>query len=537
MFENEEKTSVSINDGINNNSQNSQNDNFYEDFDENIKKEKKEFENNKQKEIEDLKQIKIVCPKCKHFPLIEFKNNNKIYIKCNCTETSFLNIREFKRIYMTKRDIVILCKKHNQKFISYCCDCKQDICKKCIETNEHQNQTIQYYIIDNRIIEAIKKAIDDFIKKRDEEMKKNSNEQKKTNPDDECVIEILIVLINYYNYDPNSIDSIEISCKNFMDTINNAYNFLDDFINHRNEKYNDINNANDIMTKEKKIINSRIDINTIEQEPYLIGQLVIIDISEQNFYDLRIFEGKHFTSLTVLKLEENNIYKIDSLMKADTFDLLDEFSLARNKIDDDELFKHIDKFNSQFPKLAFFNIYGNYLTDYNIFKKFGKLKLRKLYIGANRFEKNAIDEDIFFPNLDKEFGASNGVFNKKTIKYLSHLKFENLEEIYLQGNGLDSLDFLQYLNCKNLKVLWLYKNYIQEYKSILEYKEKYKNMEDINLKYNKINNIDDIKDFVAKFPNFKFLYLSGNPINLDYFEQNAKKKEIKQINDKLYLEL
>ena len=78
MFENEEKTSVSINDGINNNSQNSQNDNFYEDFDENIKKEKKEFENNKQKEIEDLKQIKIVCPKCKHFPLIEFKNNNKI---------------------------------------------------------------------------------------------------------------------------------------------------------------------------------------------------------------------------------------------------------------------------------------------------------------------------------------------------------------------------------------------------------------------------------------------------------------------------
>ena len=53
-------------------------------------------------------------------------------------------------------------------------------------------------------------------------------------------------------------------------------------------------------------------------------------------------------------------------MKAHTFDLLDEFSLARNKIDDNELFKHIDKFNSQFPKLTFFNIYGNYLTDYNI---------------------------------------------------------------------------------------------------------------------------------------------------------------------------
>lgn len=537
MNDNEENTIVPMNDGINNDSQNNQSIFFYEVYDENIKKEIKEIENNKQEEIEDLKQIKIICSKCKHFPLLEFKNNNKINIICKCKTIVNFNIREFKQEYMAKRDIEILCKKHNQKFISYCCDCKQDICKKCLETNEHQNQTIQNYMIDKRIVEAIKNAIDDYKKKSDEERKKNSNEQKKISPDDECVIEILIVLIDYYNYNPNSIDYIEISCKNFMDTINNAYNFLDDFINHRNEKYNNIINANFNMTKEEKIINNRIDINTIEQEPDLIGQLVKIDISEQNFYDLRIFEGKHFTSLIVLKLEENNIYKIDSLMKADTFDLLDEFSLARNKIDDEELFKHIDKFNSQFPKLAFFNIYGNYLTDYNIFKKFGKLKLRKLYIGANRFEKNAIDEDIFFPNLDKEFGASNGVFNKKTIKYLSHLKFENLEEIYLQGNGLDSLDFLKYLNCKNLKVLWLYKNYIQEYKSILEYKEKYKNMEDINLKYNKINNIDDIKDFVAKFPNFKFLYLSGNPINLDYFEQNAKKKEIKQINDKLYLEL
>ena len=530
-----------MNDESNINIQNSQmSRNFYEQYDDMKEKEKKEIELNKQKEIDNLKNLKIVCPNCKRFPLLIFKNNNKINIICKCTTTDSYNIREFKQKYMTKGDIEILCEKHNHKFISYCCDCKQDICKKCIETNEHQNQIIQHYMIENRSrkIENIKKVIDDYEKKIDEEREKNSNEQKKTSPDDECLIEIFKVLIDYYNYRQNSIDSIEISCKNFMDTINNAYNFLDDFINHRNEEYNDINNANFNMTKEEIIINSRIDINTIRQEPDLIGQIVKIDISEQDFYDLTIFEGKHFTSLIVLKLEENNIYKIDSLMKADIFDLLDELSLARNKIDDDELFKHIDKFNSQFPKLSFFNIYGNYLTDYKIFKKFGELKeLRKLYIGANRFEKNAIDEDISFPKLDKEFGASNGVFNKKTIKYLSHLKFENLEEIYLQGNGLDSLDFLNYLNCKNLKVLWLYKNYIQEYRSILEYKEKYKNMEDINLKYNKINNIDDINDFVAKFPNLKYLYLSGNPINLDYFELNAKKEEIKQINDKLYLEL
>ena len=65
---------------------------------------------------------------------------------------------------MAKRDIEILCEKHNQKFISYCYDCKQDICKKCLETNEHQ--TIQDYMIDNRRIEAIKNIIDDYKKKK-----------------------------------------------------------------------------------------------------------------------------------------------------------------------------------------------------------------------------------------------------------------------------------------------------------------------------------------------------------------------------------
>jgi hypothetical protein len=342
-------------------------------------------------------------------------------------------------------------------------------------------------------------------------------------------------LIDYYYYDYRAYENNEIPCKNYMDTINNAYNFLDVLQNqnHRNEDNNFI--LNDSKTEMKISYTSRMDLEKIEHNPKLLEQLIRINITEQNFYDLKIFEGKHFSALKELKLEENNIFTIDSLMKAGTFDLLDEFSLARNKIDDNELLKHLDKFGSKFPKLTFFNIYGNYLTDYNIFKKLtGLQELKKLYIGANKFEKNEIEEDIFFPKLE-EFGASDGVFNNNTIKCLSHFKFENLIEIYLQGNGLNSLNFLKYLNCKDLKVLWLYNNYIQDYKSMLNYD--FKKMEDINLKYNIINNIDDIIGFIKEYKFLKYLYLSKNPINLNYSEKKIKNKEIEKVNNNLILDL
>ena len=188
----------------------------------------------------------------------------------------------------------------------------------------------------------------------------------------------------------------------------------------------------------------------------------IIKIKEQNFYDLKIFEGKTFSKLTELYLEENNITNIDSLMNAGRFESLKELSFARNKINDAELLKHIDKFNYQFPKLEFLSLFFNDLTDYNIFKKISKLKeLKILHLGSNKFEKNKIEEDISFPKLE-ELGVSYNVFNDKTIKYLSHFKFENLKELYLQNNDLSSLNFLSSLNCKNLKVLWLYYNHLTE---------------------------------------------------------------------------
>jgi len=278
-----------------------------------------------------------------------------------------------------------------------------------------------------------------------------------------------------------------------------------------------------------------IELNDIEEKKDLIDKVIQINISEQNFYDLKIFEGKHFKNLIKLKLEENNINTIDSLMKADRFESLKELVLARNKINDDEVFKHIEKFNFQFPKLEFLSFYFNYLTDYNIFKKISKLReLKTLHLGSNKFEKNRIEEDIDFPNLEI-LGVSCGVFNDKTIKYLSHFKFENLKKLYLRGSNLSRLDFLGNISIKDIKVINLRDNNLSEYKSILNYG--FKKLKRLNLEGNKISNIDGLIDFIKEYKNLKKLFFSNNLINLSNSQIKEIKEKIKDINEELFLKL
>ena len=338
-------------------------------------------------------------------------------------------------------------------------------------------------------------------------------------------------MIKYYS--KTLLEDIKYPCQYYINTIENAYNFLDDFQTNRNKDKSILDKGNYPESGIKYFY--RIQLDKIEKNKTLSDTINIIKIKEQNFYDLKIFEGKTFSKLTELCLEENNIRNFDSLMNACSFQSLKTLSFENNKINDDELLKHIDKFNYQFPKLEFLSFFLNDLTDYNIFKKVSELKgLKKLHLGSNRFEKNKIEEDIDFPNLEI-LGTANGVFNDKTIKYLSHFKFKNLKELYLQSNGLSSLNFLYTLNSKDLEVLWLLNNHLTEYKTI--FKCDFKNMKDINLRYNNIDNIDDLKDYIKKYNNLKYLYLSNNPLNLEHSKIREIKKKIKTINDNLMLDL
>ena len=128
----------------------------------------------------------------------------------------------------------------------------------------------------------------------------------------------------------------------------------------------------------------------------------------------------------------------------------------------------------------------------------------------------------------KKIGVT-GNFSDKTINFITNFKFLKLEEMYISRNNLSSLNFLKNIKCKNLVTFWTINNNLSDYNEILnlEFKEK---IEDINLKGNRIKNIDNLLFFVEQFPSLKKLNLTYNPIDLESLENLKIIQKIKEKN-------
>ena len=206
--------------------------------------------------------------------------------------------------------------------MKFCPDCKIDICSECLNTGQHTNHSLKNYLLDKNKINAIKEVIDDYEKKTEEEKK---------NDETQYIIEIFIILINYHS--KTLLENIEYPCQYYINTIENAYNFLEDFKTNKNQYKSSILEQNNLQSE--IVYFYKIQLDKIEKNKTLSDTINKINIIGQNFYDLKIFEGKSFSELKVLNLEENNITNIDALMNADRFESLEELDLARNKINDD----------------------------------------------------------------------------------------------------------------------------------------------------------------------------------------------------------
>ena len=106
--------------------------------------------------------------------------------------------------------------------------------------------------------------------------------------------------------------------------------------------------------------------------------------------------------------------------------------------------------------------------------------------------------------------------------------------MYISRNNLSSLNFLENVYCKNLLSFWAINNKLTDYNDILKLPFKNK-LNKINLKGNKINNIDNLLDFIKHFPNLKELIMEDNPINLENPENQKIIKEIKKTNIELVI--
>ena len=283
------------------------------------------------------------------------------------------------------------------------------------------------------------------------------------------------------------------------------------------KKYIKIRHLRDL----KYIIENNVDqINNIES----------IIIQSQNFYDLKIFETKKsFDSLQVLDLKNNNISDISAL-SSKAFPRLISLSFSINRLSDDSL-KKIHNLCEGIKSLQDLILSRNNFTKYELLKGWNKYKnLKKLYIGINRIHpdyKNMKDDsELFdFSNIE-ELGLTKGIFSEESIGLISKFKLDNVKILYLSGNNLSSLKFINNLNCENLEDIWLEGNNFTDFYCL----NKFKKLRIINLTANQIEDISKLENFLKELTDMEKIILYQNKFDLNItrnYDCIEKAKEIK----------
>ena len=441
-----------------------------------------------------IKKTLILCLRCGKIPTFTFNSFKLININCECLFYENENIEKFQDFVFTfSTDKIKIstytCESHiDQKYKYYCPDCKYDICKECIvKDNRHITHSYIPLVICEKEFEKI------------EEYKENI-----------YFYDMMEIIKSIYKEYPNS---------NLYETIKNAYNFL----------CGNPNNNDDIIIKPLKMIKIRILRELIESK-ISTNEIIQIKIIRQNFYNINHLCKLKFPELKILNLTENNIDDISPLQNLISPNL-ESLILIKNRINDTNI-KFIKNF--KFKKLNSLSFFNNYLTDYQVFDEvtiFPNLQL--LYLGANRFNENIEHIDIKekkynFSNLET-LGTTRGVFCNETIKLLSCFKFPKLKTLYLSGNNLNNLSFINHIDCPGLEEIWLKDNDLEDYDSLI----KFEKLKIINLENNIIKSLENIRKFIEKGKLNK-INISNNKIDLN---NNDNKKLIDEFQSKIELQL
>ena len=497
--------------------------------------------------INENKSIKVAkCSKCRCSILInkiEYENG-KIYFEiiCPCQEVENLLMDNFEAKYifdekkeMNQNKIIsnfLFCSCDNiSKFEYYCKDSRKDLCSECIgKEKDHSNHSILNFKDINKIIDKIKQVYDEMNKIKEEFDEENEEAGEKENDKDEnnekkkekkqnirndnellekysnlekendkdnfkSAIKLLMELISQYEKNPYY---------NLYQSIENIYKFCTKFEQVRKDGKEE---RKQII---KKIIRFKREFKDLKES----DNLKSINIFQNNFDDISILEdySKYFKFLEKLFLSENNIDNIEVLTKIE-FPSLKILNLTKNRLID-SCIEHLKNLKNK-DTIEELNLYDNNIRNpkfFLIIKDF--INLQTLFIGHNKFNENFDAERYDFPDSLTIIGLTIGVFSRESIKHIKKFYFNKLETLYLKGNDLDSLKFIEDLQCKNLKNIWLRNNAISDLNIKITNKLK-DSIIKFNLRGNLISDITHLKDFVDQFENMEEFTISDNEIDLN----------------------
>jgi Leucine-rich repeat (LRR) protein len=246
--------------------------------------------------------------------------------------------------------------------------------------------------------------------------------------------------------------------------------------------------------------------------------------------DLSMFQDKEFKALQVIKINSVKLKNISALSSS-FLPQLKRLDLQENEITDDciNVFK-----NLKLPKIIFLSLFDNKITSPEIFEPIKQYdSLKTFFIGKNSFEENeTINSDKIYelnPNLE-ELGITDN-FTTETNEFITkNLRLENLKILYITSNGFTTFKSFENIHFKKIEQIWargdIKKGFITDITEINYFNRKEK-IKQINLKKNKINNIEKLPSIIKNFPKLKILNVEDN--NIDYDKIKYVKEEIKKI--------
>ena len=467
------------------------------------------------------KGIIFICKKCWSVPSLDKIEDFSLDISCDHSVLKDILPSEFldKYLFMNIEDQLgninitkdLKCGKHSEQYAYYDTDCDINLCCECVASvNDHKSDTKinldDAYIISKK--QSIEKKLME-IDKITEEILSNKKEERQNELLDLYKI-IKIILSSYEDY----------PVYKHYENIENIYNYFE-------QKE---------VGKELFKIRNKDELNKYIFEYGQANKILSINLSEQAFNsDENVFinlKGKiNLSNLKELDLSKNKLKNIKFLFKIEMPKLV-ILNLSVNDLGD-KLIEDIDQLIC--PELISLNLYKVHLENYFIFDKmkhFPKLKL--LYIGLNKFSKEKspglTEETEFDLSSIRNIGLSKIWSTKDGVKDLKYFRFKNLNEIYLSGNNISSIDDIE-LNCNEigddntdyirplLKIFWLSNNNLEKFASL----EHYKFLKDLAIDNNQIKDISNLDSFLSQFKYLKKFNIEKNQIK---YAQNKDNKDI-----------
>jgi Leucine-rich repeat (LRR) protein len=241
-----------------------------------------------------------------------------------------------------------------------------------------------------------------------------------------------------------------------------------------------------------------LDANLVEGDFENLKNLLELEIRCKNSKCISLSLWKNWQNLKKLSIVFNNQVEktVDNIL--DKLECLEELDiLCGIKI-------NLENFQSKFPNLKKLRLREG-LGQIQNQKGFNTLPLlQELILKGNRFDRNI---------LDLEYGSSLRMLNVNDC-FLRQVTFQNdsLEELYLDENGLNSIDAHTFSTLNNLRILSLKSNKINSIDA-----EAFKhqvNLVELDLSLNEIVSIHT--EMFSTLKNLKNLILNRNKIsNLD----------------------